>query len=328
MGVPNYMTQGSNGIININCNSVPDKGFIDAVKTKNIIKFKIMSPKDKAANKDYTPGGPDVIVQYITGENQLLTRKELAKTYVHASGNRIKLSVLKNDKQYLAYNVCNENYKVMKLPNNCIATLPDGTQTKQGSYIVAKADNNGQIDRSTIAVLSPAVFRKMFKIPLQPVIKRHMGGNSKTRKVFTLFTRNIDRKLSRRDNQTRLPKPAFNSSEIGMNPSNINISSTNDQTPKKMWKPSINRPQNNNQNTMTHYKYRVTAKVVDMNGRMMGFSVLEIATGKTRNLKVNELTQLCMNKLVENVMVVRNQRGNLYLKGNGCSLENMQEVIM
>ena len=328
MGVPNYMTQGSNGIVNINCNLVPDKGFIDAVKTKNIIKFRIMSPKDKAANQNYVPGGPDVIAQHITGETQLLTRKELAKTYVHASGNKIKLSVLKNDKPYLAYNTCNESYKVMKLPNNCIATLPNGTQTKQGSYIIAKADNNGQIDRSTITVLSPKIFKKMFKIPMQAVIKRHMGGNSNTKKVFTLFTRNKGRQLTQRNTQASIPKPAFNSSEIGMNPANINISSTNDNTHKRMWTPSINRPQSNNQNTTSHYKYRVTAKVVDMNGKMMGFSVLDIATGKTKNLKINELTQLCMSKLVENVMVVRNQRGNIYLKGNGCSLESMGEVIM
>ena len=87
MSNPNYMTQGSNGIINIDCNSVPDKGFLDAVKTKNIVKFRIMSHKDKAANADYVPGGPDVIVKHITGETQLITRKDLVKTYVHASEN-------------------------------------------------------------------------------------------------------------------------------------------------------------------------------------------------------------------------------------------------
>lgn len=334
MGSPNYMTQSSNGMVDINCASVPDKGFIDAIKTKNIVKFKIMSHKGKAANPSYIPGGPDVLITHVTGETQFISRKELVKTYVHASGNKIKLSVLKNDKTYLAYNICNENYKVMKLPNNCTATLPNGTQTKQGFYIVARADNNGQVDRGSITAISPVVFKKMFKIPLQAVIKRHMGGNSNTRKTFTLFNRNRDRQFIRRQAPQEVVKPAFNSSEIGMNPANINIGSVNDTAPKTVWKPTLNRRNNNSNNqasdntiSRTNYKYRVTAKVVDMNGSMLGFAVQEIATGNSRNLKVNELTQLCMNKLVENVMVVRNQRGNMYLKGNGCSLESLPQVI-
>lgn len=332
MSNPNYMTQGSNGIVNIDCNSMPDKGFLDAVKTKNIVKFRIMSHKDKAANADYVPGGPDVIVKHITGETQLITRKDLVKTYVHASGNKIKLSVLKSDKPYLAYNTCNENYKVMKLPNNCIATLPNGTQTKPGNYIVAKVDVNGQVDKSSLAMISPSVFKKMFKIPLQAVIKRHMGSDSKTRKMFTLFSRNQDRQFAHKQIQPESVKPTFNSSEIGMNPANINISSVNDSPEKKVWRPTINRQGSSNQQTAntnikSTYKYRVTAKVVDMDGRMLGFAVQEIATGRSRNLKINELTQLCMNKLVENVMVVHNQRGNIYLKGNGCSLESLPQVI-
>lgn len=117
-----------------------------------------------------------------------------------------------------------------------------------------------------------------------------------------------------------------------MNPANINISSVNDSPEKKVWRPTINRQGNSNQQTAntnikSTYKYRVTAKVVDIDGRMLGFAVQEIATGRSRNLKVNELTQLCMNKLVENVMVVHNQRGSMYLKGNGCSLENLPQVI-
>lgn len=333
MAAPNYITQGNNGTVDINCALVPDKGFLDAVKTKNIVKFRIMSRKEKSANASYTPGGPDVILQHITGENQLITRKELAKNYLHASGNKIKLSVLKSDKQYLAYNTCKENFKVMKLPNNCVATLPNGMQSKPGYYVVARADVNGQIDRSSITTISPNVFKKMFKVPPQAVIKRHIGGNSNTRKIFSLFTRGRNRQNIRRQMPQEQVAPAFNSSEIGMNPANINIGSVNDTQPNTMWRPTLNRggagigQRADSTNNRTNYKYRVTAKVIDMNGRMLGFAVQEIATGNTRNLKVNELTQLCVNKLVENVMAVHNQRGNLYLKGNGCSLENLPQVI-
>lgn len=334
MGSPNYMTQGGNGIIDINCALVPDKGFLDAVKTKNIVKFRIMSHKEKSANTSYTPGGPDVILQHITGETQMISRKELTKNFVHASGNKIKLSILKSDTPYLAYNTCKENYKVMKLPNNCVATLPNGMQSKPGYYVVARIDANGQIDRSSITTISPTIFKKMFKVPIQAVIKRHMGQNSTNGKTFTLFNRDRNRQRVSRHVTQEVAAPTFNSSEIGMNPANINIGSVNDNQPSTMWRPSLNRGgtgiaqrQTANTNNKTTYKYRVTAKVVDMDGRMLGFAVQEIATGNTRNLKVNELTQLCMSKTVENVMAVHNQRGNLYLKGNGCSLESLPQVI-
>lgn len=341
MGSPNYITQGNNGIANINCALVPDRGFLDAVKTKNIVKFRIMSRQEKSANESYVPGGPDVVVQHITGETQIISRKELTKNFIHASGNKIKLSILKNNTQYLAYNTCKENYKVMKLPNNCIATLPNSTQTKPGYYIVARVDGNGQIDRSSITAISPNAFKKMFKVSMNAVIKRHMGANSKKNKTFSLFSKDRNRQAAIRQSAPTRITPTFNSSDIGMNPANINIGSINDRTPQTqqgtqqsaMWKPNMNRKivgngQNSGvTNNKSTYKYKVTAKVVDMNGRMLGFAVQEIATGNSRNLKVNELTQLCVNKLVENVMAVRNQRGNLYLKGNGCSLESLPQVI-
>lgn len=336
MGMGNYMTQEGNGIINIDCNQIPDKGFIDAHKTKEIVKFRILTNVEKAERKS---GGPDVVIKHITGEGQLITRKELSKKYIHTSGDRIIIPILRAGKQYLAYCVCNEDYKVMKLPSNCVATLPNGTKTKPGSYIVARVNENGQIEKSTIAMLTPNIFRKMFKIPPQPVIERHRGRSNNGSKEFKLFSRKPRRmQPSTTPQPSSINRPTFDTSEIGMNPANINVRSVNDTPNRRTFRPNITKPQTNNQpvnnrnntpitNNKTNYKYRVTSKVVDMNGRMLGFAVQEIATGKSRNLKINELTQLCMNKLVENVMVVRNTRGNLYLKGNGCSLENLPQII-
>lgn len=330
MSIPNYLVQDFDGTINIKTDLVPDKGFIDAIKTKNIVKFRIMSPKTKKATESYKPGGPDVVVSHITGETQVIYRKELVKNYLHASGNKIRISILKDDKQYLAYNICNEKYKIIKLPNNCVATLPNGVKTKSGYYVLARVNEAGQIDKNSITMISPNIFKKMFKIPPQEVVKRHLGRKSKSGKIFKLFNKDKQDKLNQRKREQI--KPKFNSAEIGMNPSNINVASVNDKPSNTVWKPTMNRVNreivpNKPNSSNSHYKYRVTSKVIDIEGRMLGFAVQEIATGNTRNLKVNELTQLCMNKLVENVMVVRNQRGNMYLKGNGCSLESLPQVI-
>lgn len=328
MGNHEYAVMGNDGRVVFDCNTLPSNGFIDAVKTKNIAKIKIMSRQDKANYADYVAGGPDVMVKYITGETELVHRRDLSRRFLHSNGRPIKFSILKNDTTYVVYNICEESYKVFKLPNNCIAKLPNGMMAHNGFYIVAKADENGQIVRDTLTVVSPKYFRKTFKIPMQPALRAYIGKKPKSdADNFTLFTKNRTA-----NNNARNTVPRFNSSDLGMNPANINISSVNDSPEKKVWRPTINRQGNNNQqaantNIKSTYKYRVTAKVVDMDGRMLGFAVQEIATGRSRNLKVNELTQLCMNKLVENVMIVRNQRGNMYLKGNGCSLERLPQVI-
>lgn len=332
MSNPNYITQGSNGMISIDFSSVPDKGFLDVVKTKDIIKFSIMSYKDKKDNKNYTPGGPDITAKHITGEVQLLDRRELVSSFVHASGNKIKLSILKSNTPYLAYNTCNEKYKAMKLPDNCVATLPNGVNAKPGSYIVTKVNENGQIDRDSFIMISSNIFKKIFKIPMQTVLKKHIGNESKTGKILNILNRNRNKQMNFNTEKLQSNKTRFDSSEIGMNPVNINIGSINDSPEKVISKPNISGQLNANKqtastNNKSTYKYRVTAKLVDMNGKMLGFVVQEIATGRTRNLKINELTQLCMNKLVENVMVVRNMRGNMYIKGNGCRLEHLPQVI-
>lgn len=340
MGIPNYIRQANNGVICIDCNKVPSTGFIDAVKTKDIIKFKVMSSMDKMNSTNYTPGGPDVVVQHITGETQMLTRRELSKSYVHTSGNKIRLSILRNGKQYLAYNICNENYKIMKLPNNCAAILPDGKQTKCGSYIIAKADGNGAIDKNSITSVSSSVFKKMFKIPMQSVIKRNMN-NRQNSGSFKLLSREHSKT---RGNFGQRNRTKFNSAAIGMNPAKVGTPVVqNNNNNKGTFRPQLTKVNNNSSNrgtftpTMntnmnrqntTNYQYTVVAKIVDIDKHLMGFVVRDIRTNKTRNLKVNELTQLCINRLVDNVMVVRNQKGNMYLKGNGCSIENMREVIM
>lgn len=331
MGIPSYITQNSGGIVCIDCNTAPDRGFLDAVKTKDIVKIRILTRQEKRESTNYKPGGPDVMVISLTGEKQLIYRKDLVNKYVHTDGNRIKLSILSSGTSYIAYNVCNEPYKILKLPSNCVALLPSGKRTKQGDYVVAKADASGQVNRATLSSMSPSSFRKMFKIPMQPVIKRHMGNRSKTSQMFTLINK---QRLQRNMINNTPIRSRIDSSEIGMNPANINIKSVNDSNVigngvRKTFTPTMNK-NINSKDTISHtnYRYKVLAKIVNMDKHLMGFVVEDMVTGKRNNLKINELTQLCMKKSVENVMVVRNQKGNLYLKGNGCSIENMQQVIM
>jgi hypothetical protein len=125
-----------------------------------------------------------------------------------------------------------------------------------------------------------------------------------------------------------------------MNPANIHVSSINDR-PKTSttWTPTLNNRPNIKVQTQknpiqptvkeaTHqYPYKVTASLVDIEGKQIGYVLLEYKSGKTRNVKMNELMQLCKMKAVENVKLVQNTSGKLYLQGNGCSLKSLPKIM-
>lgn len=347
MKVPSYMSQDSKGMITIDFSNVPDNHFLDANKTKEIAKFKFMSRQEKQMSPNYKPGGPDVIIQKATGEKHVISRKELVRNYVHASGNKIIIPVLTSKQFYLAYHLCDEQYKIIKLPNNCSAKMPNGSKVEPGSYIIARVNENGQIDKSSIASISSTTFRKMFKIPMQPAVKRHMGAGSKSGKMFKLFNKSRQQTFNKSTKgnakTTRsglsLEKPSFDSSQIGMNPANIKVQSVNDAKGQNMWKPSLNgtKPKSFGAGTTANirvnktnnkYRYKVTYRLTDINGAGVGYVVQDLKTGNTVNLKDNQLMQLCANKLVSNVMLVHNIKGLAYLQGNGISLVNLPKLIV
>lgn len=326
MGNHEYAVIGNDGRVVFDCNTLPSNGFIDAVKTKNIAKIKIMSRQDKANYADYVAGGPDVMVKYITGETELVHRRDLSRRFLHSNGRPIKFSILKNDTTYVVYNICEENYKAFKLPNNCIAKLPNGMMAHNGFYIVAKADENGQIIRDTLTVVSPKYFRKTFKIPMQPALRAYIGKKSRIGAGdFTLFTKN-----KTANNNMRNTVPRFNSSDLGMNPANIVVNSNTEQS--RMRDNNVVRPNVTNNSAVnknnSQYRFKVTAKLTDMNGKLLGYAIQDLNTGATRNVRINELAGLCTKKLVSNVMIVTNQYGNKYLKGNGIQLESLQSLIV
>lgn len=318
MGALSFLSQEHNGLICINCGETPDKVFIDAVKTKNIAKIKIMTRQEKSSS-NYTPGDPDIIMISIAGDRQAIYRKDLTDNYTHLSGNRINVALLKSGKQYLVCAPCNESYKIMKLPSNCIAILPNGKRVSQGSYIIARATETGGVDRETITSLSPAMFRKTFKIPMQSIIKRHIGNKSSNSGELKIFSGH------RNNNYHRPTQDRKISNAQGIPNMRAGIG---DVKPVNTMKPTSNPINTINTNNKTNYKYRVLAKAVDMNKKLVGFLVQEISTGNTKTLDISTVTKLCMNKSVENVMLVKNQSGTLYLKGNGCSLVTMKEIIV
>ena len=118
MSIQDCMVQKPNGTIAINCTIMPDKGFVDAVKTKEIANAKILSRQDRV-NRGYKGGEPDVLMYFSSGGSRMISRKQLCSEYKHSSGNPVTMAILSSGKTYLVYKACNEKYKVFKIPSNC-----------------------------------------------------------------------------------------------------------------------------------------------------------------------------------------------------------------
>ena len=325
MGFEQYMRQGNNGEIQVACANLPNKGFIDAIKVKDICKLKFLTKQEK---ENIAPGSPDVMLKHITGEIEYISRSDISKKYTDANGNKLKMMFLKNDRDYIVYCNCNESYKILKLPNNCSGAFK-GKRVKPGDYVVMPIDSQGNPCREKMGIVSSKMFRKMFKIPMQAVIKRHMGSGSKNFSLFKQLGANNRRpsinisSIAKNTpvinlNVEKQMKPRINSADLGINPSNIKIPTVTDK---------INTVQSNRQEN-NKYKFTVINQILDMNGKLLGYSVKELDSGTIKQLNTAQLAVLCEQKLVNNVMLGTIERtGKKFLKGNGIVLKNLPSVL-
>lgn len=337
----------NNGNIIMFCEQLPDKGFIDAIKVRNVCMVCLRTIKQKKQ----TGGGPDVDVMSITGEQEVITRKQLMDNYVHCNGKRINVKFLRNGHKYYVYNVCRqpEPYKILKIPENCKGSI--GTkEAKAGSYIVCRANEDGTINRQTMYIVSEKMFKKCFRIPIQTIIKKHLYKN--TNKSFGLYN---PQKLAEvrgyhKQNSIKNVERAYNQNistphqislgtgiDIGIQQP---IKMTTIQKPVNMANKQIantqvtkNQPVKTQVNTVTQenktqYKYTVTHRILGAsNCALLGYVVKEISSGKSKQLRPQQVMTLCENHLIDNVMLVKRDNGIKFLKGNNMRLESLPHII-
>lgn len=322
MGAANFLRQGSGGQVLMTIEEIPSKGFINAIKVRDVCKARILSGEEKVNVK---PGGPDVRIVSATGEVSMISRKDLVSKYRHSNGRKIIIAFLKNSKDYIVTTNSNEEYKVLKMPSNCSGNLR-GKQVKSGSYIVCKKDADGNPDMTSISIVQPSLFKKMFKVPMQDLIKRYMGKTGST--VTNVFNRSAIRKNSKpvstsinqsgntdiRLNKFNLSKPSMiDTSELGINPKNIKVNTVVDT-----------------RNTSNKYRFTAVNKLMSMQNpkQHVGFMIKDLQTGVTKQCTIIQVTKLCEQKLVDNIILVQKENGVRYLKGNGIVMENLPQILV
>lgn len=308
MSKRDYLSYIDNNHIKVDIEKVPETAFIKANKVLDICVATVL---DRRHNSKLERGGPDVLIQSISGERFMLTRKELCKKFRHISGKQIHLAYLKNNKAYPVYRELTEAdsaFRVMKTSKKYLGHLR-GRMIPLESYVVCREDGNGALLKETMTVVSPKVFRKMFKIPMQEIIRRNMSDAKKKVK--------------------QIPSSVMSEPIVTDNGLRMGVTS---QIPKPI---DVNdlREKTMVQGQMVNehrYPYKATHRIVNMsNHNIVGFVIKEVSTGTSKQLSLESVKRLCKQRKIENIMLVVKEGTNLeFLRGNGIKLENLPEIIM
>lgn len=344
MARKNYIIQTDEHRAEIYVDRLPDCAFVNAIKSLDICTARLLSNSEKASIQR---GSPDVEIISMDGNKMFVTRQQLCSQYTHCSGRKIKLQYLRTNVKYIVYAVCNQTCRVTKLPNNCTGRIGD-KEIKPGSFITKGEDGS-------LRVLSPKLFRKAYKIPLNDVIKRHMnGGVSREFNIDNIYKSNNysrDRLTGNGLNQNThpmqvnapiqpkmtMPQPqdAFTSKfNVG---SNVNLKGTvgigkntfqnPNAKPFSMGTASISKDKSTDKQNGA--QLTVIARLVDINKQLVGFMVVHKATGQKRQMKISQVKALSREHKIDNLMLITKEGTNIqYLRGNGVVIQNLPEILV
>ena len=330
-----FITANGNKNGTIDINSLPDKMFIKANKVVDLYNARILGGDQRASIQ---PGAPDIQLSSATGGVTMITRDQLISTFRHPNGHSIKIAVLKSNTPYPVVRECNEEFRIFKLPNNCRGTL-NGKVVNPKSYVVGKANQDGTVDKSSLSPVSEKLFKKLFKIPLQAIIKKHMDGGTPNRelnvkRVLENYRNKANnRGANRTGAHTQSAQPGGIFASIANSSNKQSIFGNSNQKPAAQFnfnsanaKPTKNtQAKTDNQPAESTAPYKVVSKAVGIqDNQLRGYIILNKSNGQKKLFNVDQVKQMCERKLIDNVMLVsREGYAGKYLRGNGIVLDNL-----
>lgn len=309
MGGKDYITLNQNGTATINLSGYNGDKFIVVNQVRDIANMRILKKEQKLG---MARGGPDVQLTHATGYVDLISRQNLVDNYRFVSGKKIQMQFLKSGKKYSVVGKCNKTYALIPLASNMKGML-NGNAVNKSKYIIAPLKEDGTIDTQNITQINKQLFRKLFIVQSQDIITRNIG-------------RNISRDIDRR-NRNNINNNSGVKKENGKIVASINKSLYN-----------RTEPQNTNQSRNTgvsqnigevfenKYKYKAIGRVINENKETVAY-LIENMTGKKKVIPEIKVMEMCHNKLISNLVLVRDNNGPKYLRGNGIRIESLPEYI-
>lgn len=294
----NGLSVSSNKSVTVNFDSYTGNGFIKAIMLRDIVQVKLMTRLEKSK---LAPGANDIIVKHAFGGNETVSRRDLINKYNRLDGKKIKLMYLKSGHWYYMSRQVNETVAVMLVNNKFKGTI-NGKAVKTGSYIIAKVDDAGHVLSGTASCVSSFIFRKGFSVPKQDVIDRNKGIRRKNN-VKRITSDIVKPDIKHEDNKEFTvikPNKLVGKSNVKLNP--VQDSSK--------------------------YKYKAVARICHIanNKDVLDGFLLENLKGVKKPVSLTDVTSLCSKSLVSNLMLVRQENGSCFLRGNGIEIKSLETM--
>ena len=336
-----FRFKGSDNII-LDVDAMPQSMFIDANSVVDVCQIKILT---REQHREAGAGSPDVLVNSATNGRATITKRQLIENFTFLNGKRIRIPLLKKGKVYLVKRECFTPCKAIKIPSNAIGVHNGKLIKDKGAYVVMQVGPDGNIDRSTIKIISADNFRKMYKIPEQEIISRNRGKGH--REVNCNNIRRLYKQAKNNPRPKRMVEPAFNNTAT-LQPQNVptqnpfvaqvgNMSAgqnsfanavKNTSEPArfgvgngkpmvqlgkgggnpfaKQQIPSANAAQAQAPTT-DRYPYIATHALYNIKGdRLVGYTIKRKSDGKAIDKNIDTVKEMCAKHMIENIMLVSN----------------------
>lgn len=287
--------------------ALTEESFLRVTKHYDVASAIVISP-DRYAEYGIQNGGLDVRLEMITGETFMVSRKFLVENFRipgkrSAVGKRIQLIFVKNNTPFLVIRNSNELMRAVFIPDKYSIDVGNRL-VNGGQYLVCK-DINGVADKNNLSLVGRAMFRCVFSIPVQEGIKRARGLNRQN----TPFNRQAVTPVKNMQQHQQAQRQQAQQ-QVQQRP---------------VQNRAVKQPQVTQ--TQSKYKYTVVNKIMSFTGVCVGYTVREISNGRTLRVTEQQLKAACYKKLVDNVVLVNQQNGKSFLRGNGIDMSKLPKVM-
>lgn len=317
------MSYQNNKLI-INANSIPADKFIRAIRYREIVRFKIMSDKEKKLNN--IVGDGDIKVKSMTEPVRLITRQQLSD-FKYLNQQPIKFMYLKCSKEYTGFRNDNTEFGVMLVPVSVIVLL-NGKRIPGGMYITAKM-NNGQIDYSSMTAVKRELFHKQFSIVQQAVIENNKGKRAKPFGTDLMLrkkqSKSPQRPMRQITQQTPNASASANANQLTQAQKQAILRQRAMLRQKQAQQQQMQQRQ---QAQQSQYEYIAIGILNRRDGAKLvrvGFMIQD-RNGKTYQIREDNMPQII--KKVKNLEYAQMANGTTYIRGNGCKLEDLKTYII
>jgi len=162
----------------MNLEQVNDSLFCRVYQVNSVYIVKILDRKTNGIPY----GEPDVKLVSLTGETQMITRKELMARFKTLNGKKIKMRSLRNEQWYCVLGNEHPEQFALKVPYD--KTIEYGFNTnvaKPGSWLICSDDGMGGINKQIAVCMNSEQFKKIFKVTRVHFVeefKRLLNGES------------------------------------------------------------------------------------------------------------------------------------------------------